>query len=161
MAFAISIYWENPAGTRLTSTQFDPGQPMHLSIQVRGVLGLPESGLRVQVDIHRTSGEIFSPILLTGQTNAAGNKEWDFTIPNVIATADAVFTVYPVIGSVQETTIKIGIGESPEEQEHGTEDTLLTILKWTAIGAAAIGLIWLASKAAPTVVKNYKSIKGG
>ena len=139
MSFAVGIYWENPPGTRLTSLQFDPGQPMHLSVQVRGIVGAPEPGLHVTVDIFRTSGEAFSPIFLSGTTNLLGNVDWDFIIPSVIARAQVIVSTYPVIGSVQEDKVNIGIGEAPAPQPHAVDWTKVAIWAGVAVGVGLLG----------------------
>lgn len=150
MSFAVNVLWENPQGQNLNTLQFDPGESIHLSVQVRGVLGIPEPGLSVMVNIMSTSGATFPPINLNGTTDLAGNVAWDFTLPSVVAQARATTTVYPVLGTPQTVTQNIGIGATPQSPPGSTSWT--TVITYAAVAfAAGMGLYVLAQVFKPKV----------
>lgn len=152
--FTVNVFFENPPGTRLDTRQFNPGQPLHISVQVRGTLGVPEPNLRVTLDIHSTSSVTFQPIYNSGNTNLAGNVAFDINLPNVVTKADCIVTVYPVIGDADIITIPIGIGTTPAPLPTPGTSVLTKALVIGAVGAVTIGLVYLAAKAAPTVAKG-------
>ena len=159
---SIYVYFENPPGTQLQSTQFTPGQPLHISVQPR-VLGVIDQFTRVTVDIHATSGS-FPPILLDHATNINGNVAWDIVLPNTIAKAVCIVTVYDFIVGPTSISINIGIGTAPDAQPGpppSFTQQLTNIIKWVAIGAGVVAVGYLVFKALPTVSTGIKSFQRG
>ncbi len=132
--FNVYVYFENPPGTRLTTREFDPGQPLHIAVKVRGVLGAPEPFLAVTLDIH----DRFPAIYMQNSTNITGDCDFDIVLPNVVTTADVVVTVYPIGGETPIVTIPIGIGMAAPPMPQPV--SLNTMLMWTAIGFGALAL---------------------
>lgn len=111
----VNVKWEWPPGNELQDLYFEPGQSVHLSVQVRDMVGLPTAPVFVVVEIRSYSGQTFTPILLSGTTNFwTSNIDWDFNMPDVIAKARAVTNVDDGLTVI---TQNLGIGVDPDEQD--------------------------------------------
>lgn len=150
-----TVYLENPPGTVLPTRQFEPGQELRIGGHVTGAAGLGEPGQSVVLDI---TGN-FSPITLQTNTNFWGDFWFDIVLPEVISQANIRIVVTFSFAGQDIVNIPIGIGvipgPLPKPPPQGGE-VVADILKWGAIAAGVVGVIYLASIAAPAVKKPWQ-----
>jgi hypothetical protein len=155
------ILYDGTTGETLPSTQLQPGE----------VLGVKFSGLNdpfdtvvMEITFDDTS---LSPIHMTAAIYNwfSGDAQGWFTVPmpTIICKGTIKLYVQGPTGTTGPTQINIGIGEVAEPPVPPKDDNLLTeletILKWTAIGAGVIAIVWVASKAAPGIASGISQTR--
>ena len=110
------------------------------------------------------SGECFQAITASGDLSVwSGNASFDFTLPNVVTKATITATYTTGFSQVQQV-LDTGIGEqstTPKPPSGPTDlfSNLESSLKWIAIGIAVVGLIYVLSKAAPSIASGLAKSK--
>ena len=118
----------------------------------------------MQVETIIIAGEGFQAITASGDLSVwSGNASFDFTLPNVVTKATITATYTTGFSQVQQV-LDIGIGEQnatpkPPSGPTGLFSNFESSLKWIAIGVAAIGLIYVLSKAAPSIASGLAKTK--
>ncbi len=156
-----TVVLENPPGTPINTTQLEPGQALHVAVRVRSYLGGPPTG---PVSVELTIYDSFAPIAAVKTTNLLGNADFDVTIPNVISKATLrVVSTYSIMGQ-DIVIIPIGIGVAPEpppvpEPPSNIFTTITKTIQWVAVGAGVVAVLYLASKAAPSIASSYRQVR--
>ena len=140
---SIEVKFESPPDNILVTRNFQPGQSLRIGGHVTGAAGLGEPFTPVVLDI--TDG--FYPITAQSSTNWLGDFWFDVALPNVTSQATVKLTATFSVMGQDVVTIPIGIGEvmpaplpTPPKQ---VGETALEVIKWVAIGAAILGIVYL------------------
>lgn len=140
------VRFENPPGEELATRQFEPGQDLRIVVKPMGFLGIPEPFIECRIELFNS----FAPYYWDVRSNLFGTAYVDLVLPDMITQATVKVTIF-WIGSVEIVTIPIAIGTTPAPIPEPPGGIIESTLKWVAIGAGMIALVYLASKAYPSV----------
>ena len=160
---AISTVFENPPGNVLNTRTFNPGQNLRIGAHVITSQYLPNPFASITFEVLGIS----SPIYVETRTNWLGDAWVDIVLPYETTKAYVRITAYFIGGSPAIETIPIAIGNvSPDPLPPTEEGDVFTpikpfgdTLKWVVIGAGVIALVYIFSKAAPSVSRGYRSLR--
>jgi hypothetical protein len=154
----MQTYLEYPIGSRTTKTQFDLGSTIKIQVTNGNAF------FNVQMTIVYDNPNI-SPAFNTGTFSIMGNEFFDVTLPNLVTKGKIIITEegYSIIPTLTNT-INIGVGApadvtKPPAVAGDIFTEIETVAKWVAIGAGVVAVAYLASKAAPSVIKAVSSSK--
>jgi alanine dehydrogenase len=146
----MEVYLEYPVGSRTDNTQFDPGS----TIKVQVLNGNANVACRMAIT---WSNPAVSPYFDEGTLTFMGNGWFITNLPSVVTKGTISIQQGGWFGT-NPVLINIGVGTIADVTKPPTNtlNQLATMLKYTAIAAGVIAVIWVASKAAPGIVEGYK-----
>jgi hypothetical protein len=153
MALTVSI--EAPPGTTVTDYEFQPGELISVKCTDHEVVDFADQ----EVDIIITFADGSQALNERGTLSIwSGNFSARFTLPETI-TQGTITVTLTTGGSQTNQVLEIGVGTigtnpKPPKVAASWVTALESSLKWVAIGAGVIAVIWIASKALPDVSKS-------
>lgn len=154
----MSVNFEYPynSGKASTLTEFPLGAEIGLLVKNANVL----ESYQVTIDWDNPS---VSPTLINGTLSFAGDANIPIQLPDIVCRGVLKFW-YEGFFSSPTVTLNLAVGETANltttpVQSSNIITQVETVIKWVAIGAGVIALAWIASKAAPSVMKTVSPLK--
>jgi hypothetical protein len=154
----MSVNFEYPynSGKPSALTEFPLGAEIGLLVKNANVL----ESYQITIDWDNPS---VSPTLISGTLSLAGDANIPIQLPDIVCKGVLKFW-YEGFFSSPTVTLNLAVGEPANLTTTPVQSSNIitqaeTVLKWVAIGAGVIAIIWIASKAAPSVASGISKTK--
>ena len=156
------VLYDGNTGAELPSTTLQPGEMLGVKFT-----GLDDPFDTVVMHITFDNNNVPNIDMSAGIYNwlSGGAQGWFIVpMPSVVCKGQIKLYVQSPLGTTGPTTINIGIGAIASPPVTPTTNsnpltTLQTTLKWVAIGAGIIAVVWIASKAVPSIASSLAKTK--